>query len=53
MSVLDKANPQKIKIIKAMAEVDEADVTSAMERLKVGTGRGRSRCASRRRQARA
>eukprot|EP01043_Picozoa_sp_COSAG02_P015378 COSAG02_NODE_655_length_18811_cov_23.089515_1_plen_499_part_10 len=40
VSVLDKANPQKIKIIKAMSDVMEADVTEAMERLKVDAGSG-------------
>ena len=34
VSLLDKANPQKIKITKAMSEVQQADVVSAMERLK-------------------
>jgi hypothetical protein len=34
VSVLDKANPQKVKIIKAMAEVSEDDVRYAIEQLK-------------------
>jgi Xaa-Pro dipeptidase len=34
VSVLDKANPQKVKIIKAMADVEQADVAFAVERLK-------------------